>query len=82
MIFGVYSLRDYKSTFMHPVLYGDDTQAIRTLLDEADQCHEFLSDCSDFGLYRIGHFDTETGLITGDDPVKIFDLANLQKGDD
>lgn len=82
MIFGVYSLRDYKSTYMHPVLFADDTQAIRFLKVDYDECEAELSNLSDFGLYRIGHFDSETGSIVSVDPVKIFDLVNLQKGVD
>lgn len=81
MIFGVYALRDIKSTFMHPCLDVDDTSALTNFsmsvkdtgsLPDAVKMHP-----TDFVFYRIGHYDSETGKITGHDPVKLIEVTDV-----
>lgn len=59
----VYSVRDVKSTFMSPVLSGNDAQAMRSFRAGMRSVPDFEVAPSDFELYRIGDFDSESGLI-------------------
>lgn len=65
MVFGVYSIKDDCSTFLNPTCSISDASAIRefkvTLDDAKNQIMHFNK--GDFSLYRIGDFDSETGLL-------------------
>lgn len=65
MIYGIYAVRDVKTGFLSPTLDVNGDSAIRNFehaLMRADSL--FFTHPSDYSLYRIGDYDTETGLIT------------------
>lgn len=66
MIFGVYSIRDALTGFMAPVCELSDAVAVRNFSSAVSdgrpgQVMHFRP--SDFSLYRIGDFDSESGSI-------------------
>lgn len=60
----VYAVRDVKSTFMSPVLGSNDAQAMRAFRAGMRSVPEFDVAPADFELYRIGEFDSDSGLLT------------------
>jgi hypothetical protein len=71
----VYSMRDLKSDFMAPNFSTNDAVAVRSFESAIEQSHDVLfTHRSDFQLFRIGSFDTETGHIDSEElPVLIAD---------
>lgn len=67
MIFGVYSVRDHLTGFMTPVLEQNEAVAVRNFSMACDRMKAESSVMawkpSDFALYQIGSFDSESGLI-------------------
>lgn len=68
MIYQMYSIRDELSGFMAPALDGSDALALRgfslALDSYGKQPNAMTFRPSDFSLYRIATFDTETGTVT------------------
>lgn len=63
MIYGMYSLRDVKSTWLTPTTEPNDEYAIRNFVF-ATEGMPLLKLCpNDYALYRIGDFDIETGSL-------------------
>ena len=61
----VYSMRDIKSDFMAPTYSSNDAVAMRNFESAIEQSHDVLfTHRSDFQLFRIGSFDTDTGVLT------------------
>lgn len=86
MIYGVYSMRDVKTGFMTPTLDANDESATRNF------CHSIVNApdtilftyATDFSLYRIADFDSDTGrMIPFDLPELVFEgsnaLRNMQR---
>lgn len=67
MTFGVYAIRDVKTGFMSPHVEESDPVAIRNF-EHAVQSSDgiLMSHAADFSFYRLGSFDSATGLITAD----------------
>ncbi len=63
MTMNVYAVRDVKSTFMSPVLGSNDAQAMRAFRAGMRSVPEFDVAPTDFELYRIGEFDSDSGLL-------------------
>lgn len=65
MIIGVYSMRDKHTGFLTPTFEVNDQVAIRAfsyaLLNTPNSVLGFAP--ADFDLYRLGSFDTDTGLF-------------------
>lgn len=69
MILNVYAIRDTKSGYMNPTFELNDAVAMRNFSFACQQTDSLLFACaSDFELYQIGRFDTETGIIQDDLP--------------
>lgn len=69
MILNVYAIRDTKSGYMNPTFELNDAVAMRNFAFACQQTDSLLfAACSDFELYQIGRFDTETGIIEDDLP--------------
>ena len=66
MKFGVYSIRDVKSGFMSPTLEQSDVMAARNFESAIMSSKEglFTTHAEDFILYKIGEFDSETGVVS------------------
>lgn len=64
MIYGVYAIKDSKTTFMPPTVDYNDATAIRNFSHACNQSDSLMrSHCQDFTLYRIGSFDDESGAL-------------------
>lgn len=71
----VYSMRDIKSDFMAPTYSSNDAVAMRNFESAIEQSRDVLfTHRFDFQLFRIGSFDTDTGILTPEKlPVLIKD---------
>lgn len=64
MILGVYAIRDIKTGFMTPTVEPNDAVAHRNFAHAVQLSDSVLfSHASDFSLFRIGSFDSDTGHI-------------------
>ena len=65
MKYSIYSYRDAKVGFGSPFVDQSDATAIRGFSYAMNDEHGIMSFCpSDFDLYLLGDFDTESGVIT------------------
>lgn len=72
VIYGIYSMRDKHTGFVSPTFDLNDQSAARNFsmaLTKSDGVLGFAP--SDFDLYRLGIFDTDSGVIT---PVQLPEL--------
>lgn len=64
MKLGIYVMRDDKTGYLAPTVDSTDASAIRNFQNAVAKTeglvHAFPQD---FSLYRVGFYDTETGLI-------------------
>lgn len=75
MIFSVYSIRDALSGFMTPVLEQNDSVAMRNFRMATDQMARQQSVMTfrptDFSLYRIAFFDSDSGVMSPIAPIEL-----------
>ena len=64
MTFGVYAIRDVKSGFMSPAVEVNNEVAIRNFSYAVRHNEMFDTFASDYSFYRIGDFDSDTGVLT------------------
>lgn len=79
MIYGVYAIKDAKTSFMPCNVDYNDASAIRNF-EHAVMAPDSLmrSHPADYTLYRLGTYNTETGLIISKaDPHQIADAASV-----
>lgn len=79
MIYGVYAIKDAKTSFMPCNVDYNDASAIRNF-EHAVMAPDSLmrSHPADYTLYRLGSYNTETGLIVSEaDPQQIADAAAI-----
>lgn len=72
MIKNVYAIRDEKVGFLMPILEENNEVSIRNFkytLDDRNNICNFAK--SDFNLYYLGMFNTDTGLFTQDEIPKL-----------
>lgn len=76
MKLNVYSIMDNKAeAFLPPFFMHNDSVAMRAFADAVnDSTHQFFKNPNDYCLYRIGHFDDNTGVIV---PAEGFDNLGL-----
>ena len=77
MIFGIYAIKDAKSSFMPCTVDTNDATAIRNFEHAVRQPGSLLaSHPNDFTLFRVGSFDDVTGSVQAPvDPVLLVDAA-------
>lgn len=76
MKYGVYCIRDFKSGWLSPTVDINDQVAIRNFA-YAVQHNELFSDfASDYSLFKIGDFDTDSGDIVNLPHVFLADAAS------
>lgn len=64
MLYGVYVVRDIKSTFMTPTVDINDNVAVRNFAHAIQTSGTVISSHKeDFELYKVGIYDNETGFI-------------------
>ncbi len=72
MKLGVYSIRDNLTGFLTPVVEQNDNSARRNFEHAIAQPQSLMnSHVSDYDLYKIGLFDTDTGLIENISPIEL-----------
>lgn len=72
MIYGVYVVRDVKSTFMTPTIDVNDSVAMRNFAHAIENSGSVMtSHKEDFELYKVAEYNNETGLF------KPFDVREL-----
>lgn len=67
MVIGIFSMKDQLNGFMNVFPETNTDMAKRGFLHglaSADATSLFYSNPQDYSLYRIGDFDTESGMIT------------------
>lgn len=65
MIYGIYSIRDAKTGFLNITLDQSDAAAIRGFEHATRNADSlFFTHPSDYSLFKIGEFNTDTGVIT------------------
>lgn len=77
MKFGIYCVRDVKSGFQTPTAQVNDAVAVRGFASAVINSDSVLfTHASDFALYKVGEFDTDTGHITSLDlPVELMQAS-------
>lgn len=70
MIYNIYSIRDVKTGFMSPTIELNDDAAARNFYHAVSTSDGILfTYASDFALYCLAEFDTDTGRISPKVPV-------------
>lgn len=82
MVFGIYCVRDVKSGFQTPTAQVNDSVAVRGFESAVINADSVLfTHAKDFGLYKLGEFDADTGRITPLDlPVLLIEATDCLKG--
>lgn len=72
MILGIYSIRDNLTGFLTPVVEQNDAAARRNfehaIMNPQSLMHSHVSD---YDLYKLGYFDTETGVLEQAEPIEM-----------
>ena len=64
MKFGIYCIKDNINGFMTPTLDNNDPSAVRNFANAMTNTKSlFYTHPSDFSLYKVGEFDTDSGII-------------------
>lgn len=72
MIFGIYAIKDAKSSFMPCTVDTNDATAIRNFEHAVCQPGSLLaSHPNDFSLFKVGTYDDVCGYLTPVDPLKV-----------
>lgn len=81
MIYGLYSVKDAKTSFMPVTLDVNNASAVRNFEHAVRQPDSLLrSHPNDYALYYVGSFDTDTGLLSAAPiPLQLVDAAACLK---
>lgn len=81
MIYGIYAIKDAKTTFMPANVDYNDASAVRNFEHAVRQPDSLLrSHPADYSLWRVGQYDNEDGEITPEwPPVQVADASNVLK---
>lgn len=75
MLLHLYCVRDVLSGFMTPVLEQNDAIAMRNFQMACDSARSDQTLMtwrpSDYSLYRVASFDTDTGVISPVSPIEV-----------
>lgn len=82
MILPLYSIKDKLDQFKQPFVDVNDSLVLRHLMNSLKEKNEFSLNPEDFILYKIGTFDTETGIVVSEIKhiVDVKDLIVNQNG--
>lgn len=83
MIYGLYAVKDAKTTFMPCTVDYNDASAIRNF-EHAVQAPDSLmrSHSNDYALFKVGMFDNEIGEVSQCfPPTLLCDAAAVLKGE-
>lgn len=77
-MYGLYSIRDIKSTYMQVLTDHNDATAIRGFKQAVMVPDSIMAlHPTDFALYRVGSFDADTGEIQSQTPELLCDAAQF-----
>ncbi|ALS03451.1 VP5 [Gokushovirus WZ-2015a] len=81
MKFNVYAIRDVHTGFLSPTFEINDAVAMRNFSHAVQQSESVLfTHASDYSLYRIGVFNSDTGRIDPEDlPVLVCEGCDVLK---
>lgn len=81
MNYGIYAIKDAKTTFMPANVDYNDASAIRNFEHAVRQPDSLLqSHPADYSLWKIGTFDNETGAIVSLWPIEqLIDASSILK---
>ena len=71
MIYPVYSVRDQLNGFGQLLVDTNEATAIRNFQNGIAQNVGMQNNLKDYDLYQLGEYDTETGVITPIQPIKM-----------
>ena len=72
MIYPIYSIRDVQTGFMSPMVDMNDNSAARQFAHTIKATDGVMhTQPSDFDLFKIGSFDTETGQLDAIWPIQL-----------
>lgn len=77
MIKGLYCVRDYKVGYTAVITDENDSVARRALKMALSPDTLMYNNPKDFALFKVGEFDTDTGIITPCEPTLIEEVYNL-----
>lgn len=79
MKLGVYCIKDTKVGWLTPTVDSNDASAARNFVHAMKNTNSILyTHSKDFDLFKIGEFDSETGIITGVLPELVFEGASCE----
>lgn len=80
MKYPVYSVKDELTGFLSPMVDRDDATAIRAFKHAvADPSSLMFSNKSDYRLYHVADWDTDTGTMTGCDPRLVVQASSFDE---
>lgn len=80
MIFGIFAIRDAKTGFLAPMVEANDQVAIRNFVHACRNTESlFFTHASDYDLYKIGNYDSETGVISAEQLTPIYSATSVYK---
>lgn len=80
MKYGLYAIRDVKVGFMSVMTDNNDSTAIRNFEHACSNVQSvFYTHPSDYSLYKIGVYDSDSGVIESLSPVQFICDAPLRK---
>lgn len=84
MVYPIFVIKDSKVGFMNPAVDQNDFTAIRNLRVAMSDDHSIIKlHASDFSLYKIGTFDSESGIIDAfPSPEFVADAISLKEDND
>lgn len=85
MKYNIYAIRDIKTGYLQPTVDMNDDSAIRNFEHAISNTSSlFYTHASDYSLYVIGEYDTETGVINSIDKYLLIEASDIKlqlKGD-
>lgn len=82
MILSIYSVKDDLTGFQQPTFEINEQVAMRNFAYAINEVKGILSaNPNDFSLFKVGEFDTDTGVITCCDPKIIVRADSILRKD-
>lgn len=76
----IYSVKDeLTQTFLQPVFVEKEDEILRIFTYQINNTPIWKDNASDFSLYYLGTFDSESGTIKGDIPKKVISGHSVRR---
>lgn len=74
----LYAIKDSKGGFADPCTQLNDAVAVRSFITQVPRVAAHIGvPVKDFQLWRIGSYDTDSGMLMPDTPVMLYDAASI-----